>query len=184
MPYIPVGKRPLAFMDTETTGLDPIEQEIIEIAIVIEGPDGEVATEWSTKVKPQRLETAHPKALQVNGYADHPEEWDDAPTFDEIAPKVAALLDGCVVVGHNPKFDLAFIQEALNRAGSRAKLPYHAIDTVTLAYVFLAPKGLTSLSFDKIRSFLGWGHDGAHTALQDTLDCRRLYHELTDQILI
>lgn len=50
---------------------------------------------------------------------------------------------------------------------------------MTLAYEHLVPKGLGSLSLDRIRGFLGWSHDGAHTAMVDTRDCRRLFHELT-----
>jgi DNA polymerase-3 subunit epsilon len=178
VPRPPIGDRPLAFLDTETTGLNPQEQEVIEIAVIKEWPDGRLE-EWETKIKPQRIETAHPRALAINGYADHPQDWEDAPTFDEVAAVIVAKLDGCVIVGHNPKFDLGFLQAGLDRVGSHGRLPYHAIDTVTLVYEHLVPKGCPSLSLDVVRKFLGWSHDGAHTALVDTRDCRRLYHELT-----
>ena len=178
MPRPPLNERPLAFLDTETTGLDPREQEVIEVAIIKEWPDGRVE-EWSTKVRPQRIENAHPRALEVNGYKERQADWDDAPTFDEVAPIIVAKLDGCIIVGHNPKFDLDFLGEGLKRAGSLGKLPYHAVDTVTLVYEHLVPKGCPSLSLDQVRRFLGWSHEGAHTALVDTRDCRRLYHQLT-----
>jgi DNA polymerase-3 subunit epsilon len=172
--YAPLNERPLAFIDTETTGLVAAVHEIIEVAIIREMPDGTLE-EWAVKVKPQNLEVAEPIALRINGYNDHPELWADAPTFDEIAPIVAAKLEGCILVGHNVSFDLAFLNDALKRAGSKAKLPYHKIDTVTLAFEHLVPKGLTSLSLDNIRKFLGWSKDGAHTALVDARDCRTLY---------
>jgi len=174
---VPLADRPLAFLDTETTGLDPILHEIIEVAVVVEYPNGDI-NQWSTKVKPQHIENAQPEALAKNGYANHPEEWDDAPPFDEIAAKVAAVLDGCVLVGHNIGFDHAFIKEALQRADCPAKLRHHTVDTVTLAYEHLVPRGLTSLSFDRIRDFLGWSRKGGHMALKDALDCQKLYHEL------
>jgi DNA polymerase-3 subunit epsilon len=166
--------RPLAFIDTETTGLDARRHEIIEVAIIKEFPDGRLE-EWSTKVAPQHLEVAEEIALRINGYQDHPELWEGAPTFDEIAATVAARLDDCILVGHNVSFDLDFLNEALRKAKSGAKLPYHKIDTVTLAFEHLVPQGLKSLSLDRIREFYGWPKDGAHTALVDARDCRRLY---------
>ncbi len=177
MAYTPLNERPLAFIDTETTGLDPRVHEVIEVAIVKEWPDGKLE-EWSTKVAPQNLKVATEIALKVNGYNDHPELWEGAPKFDDIAPLVAAKLDDCVLVGHNVSFDLDFLNEALKRAGSPAKLPYHKVDTVTLAYAYLVPKGLKSLSLDNIRRFFGWSHEGAHTALVDAHDARRLYREI------
>ena len=177
MPRVPLSERPLAFLDCETTGLDPIEHEILEVAIIKEWTDGRLE-EWSTKVRPLRIETAHPRALKINGYADHPELWEDAPTFNEVAPIIVAKLDGCVVVGHNPKFDLDFLQRAVWRSGSTAKLPYHAIDTVTLVFEHLVPQGCASLSLDHVRDFLGWSKENAHTALVDARDCRQLYWEL------
>ena len=52
----------LLIIDTETTGLKAGTHEVIEIAILTETPSGEIE-EWSTKVKPRRIEEAHPKAL-------------------------------------------------------------------------------------------------------------------------
>lgn len=178
MPRTPLRDRNLAFVDCETTGLDPRTQEVIEVAVILEKPNGTIE-EWCTKVRPGRLETADAYALKVNGYEAHPELWTSAPTFAEIVPELIRRLDDTILVGHNVGFDLDFLQEGLIRAGSKMKLPYHKVDTVTLAYVNLVPKGLTSLSLDSIREFLGWPKDGAHTALVDARDCRRLFREVT-----
>ena len=66
----------LAFIDTETTGLDPNKHEIIELAVVIarqvpregKGPSLEIIEECEWKIKPQRIELAEEAALRVNGY--------------------------------------------------------------------------------------------------------------------
>ncbi len=181
MPRTPLKDRTVAFIDTETTGLDPRVQEVIEVAIILEKPNGTLE-EWCTKVRPTRLEAADAYALKVNGYNAHPELWASAPTFPEIVGELTRRLDDTVLVGHNVGFDLDFLQEGLIRAGSKVKLPYHKVDTVTLAYVNLVPKGLTSLSLDSIRTFLGWSKDGAHTALVDARDCRRLFREVTGRV--
>lgn len=175
MARIPIGDKPIAFLDTETTGLDPHENEIIEIAIIREYPSG-VEDVWSTKIRPEHIERAHPKALEVNGYT--PGKWANAPTFDQVAEQIAHRLSDCVVVGHNVSFDLDMVNAALKRAKVKARISYHKIDTVTLAYEHLVPCGLESVSFDFIRKFLGWSQAHAHTALQDTRDAQRLYHLL------
>lgn len=181
MPRIPLTKQPRAFLDTETTGLNPMQHEIIEIAIVLEHQDGRVE-EWCSKIKPVRLDRAEPKALEINGYAAHPELWENAPTFEEVLVTVLAKLDNAMLVGHNVSFDHSFVQEAIYRAGSKVRMGYHKVDTVGLAYAHLVPLGLESLSLDAIRTFLGWSKDGAHTALVDARDCRRLYHHILSRV--
>jgi DNA polymerase-3 subunit epsilon len=171
----PIGQLPRAYLDTETTGLDPSVYEIIDITIIREYPGGAV-DEWHAKVRPLHPENAHPKALAVNGFTQ--EKWADAPTFKEVAEQIAMRLSDCTVIGHNVSFDLDFVNAELKRAGVGAKISYHKIDTVTLAYEHLVPCGLEALSLDKIRDFLGWPKDNAHSALQDTRDAQRLYHLL------
>lgn len=207
--WTPIGERPLVFLDVETTGLDPEENEIIEIALIAElpgdfkdlpkevVPTGDKSLKyvaawrtihWSSKVKPQRLETAHPKALEVNGYADHPEEWDDAPTFEELIPLLVYFLHDCLVIGHNVGFDIRFLEEAFKRAGMpmtedrKAESPKlnlgHRVCTMQLAFEHLVPVGLKSVSMDNVRRFMGWSSEGAHTAMKDVYDAQKLYYTL------
>lgn len=178
MTSIPLTEKPLAFIDCETTGLDPVAHEIIEIAIIKEWPDGRIH-EWHTKVRPQVLRAAEPIALRVNGFADDPDQWDGAPEFADVAPLIAARLDGCLIIGHNVAFDLGFLKEALKKAGSKARIPHRKLDTYTLAYEHLAHKGLNSLSLDSVCTFLGISNEGNHTALVDARRCREVWHTLT-----
>jgi len=173
----PLSKRPLAFIDTETTGLNPQIHEVIEVAIVKEYPDGRVE-KYQTLIRPKDIEAAHPKALEINGYGKAPERWEDAPYIEHVAKEIATRLKGCVIIGHNVGFDLKFLQSDFDREGLKYRLPYHKVDTVTLAYEHLVPCGLESLSMDKIRKFLGWSMTDAHTAMKDAEDARRLYRLL------
>lgn len=166
------------FLDTETTGLHPGPEaaEIIEIAMVTEYADGRVE-HWVTKVSPQHIDTAHPKALEINGFA--PELWEGSPTPKEISPLVADKLRGAVVVGHNVKFDLKFVQTMLIDTGTALHVDeLESIDTQNLARTHLKPLGLKSISLVNCRRWFGWSTVGAHTALVDAEDCRRLYHKL------
>ena len=133
---------------------------------------------YTTKVKPTRLETAAPEALAINGFAAHPELWDNAPTFDDVARDVADLLEGAILVGHNVRFDAAFLSEALRRSGIQARIDYHMVDTIVLAHEHLVPCGLEFLKLDAVRDFLGISKEGAHTALKDALDARLVHKTL------
>lgn len=166
-----------AYLDTETTGLKPGKDsgEIIEIAI-INVYDG-MMEKWVTKIRPTHIETAHPKALEVNGYTEA--EWANAPSFDEIAPEIYRRLKGATIVGHNVNFDLKFLDHHFSESSCDLRISHrNVIDTVTLAQEHLKPTGLKSVSMDNIRRWLGWSLIDAHTALKDADDVRKLHNTL------
>lgn len=176
-----LGKAPdrkLVFVDTETTGLKPGKDkaEIIEVAVIVEEPNG-LVRHWATKIKPQHIETAHPKALEVNGYT--PEKWVYA-----VEPKIAAqqlmfLLKDATLVGHSVAFDVRFLDHLFEVCGFSfrvSELP--SIDTKKLADQHLKSNGLKSASLVSCCDFFGWDRTKAHTAEADTENCRRLYHKL------
>lgn len=169
--------RPLAFIDVETTGLTPERHEVIEVAVVLQRRDKTVE-EWCTRVRPTRPEVAEPKALEVNGYAAHPERWADAPVFSQVAAELAQRLEGAILVGHNISFDCAFLREEFLRCGSDFRVPHRKLDTYTLAYEHLACKGLDSLSLHAVCAFLGISNEGSHTALVDARRCRAVWNAL------
>jgi len=169
-----LSQKPLIFLDLETSGLDPQEHEILEICLM--SVSGDVL--FYSKIKPTHIETAQPKALEINGYSA--EAWADAPTFAEVAETVAGLLDGAVMAGHNPTFDIGFLRAELARVNSDLvrKLGYHLIDTTALAYEHLVGCGLTRLSLVEVCKFLRIALDNAHTAKADTDACRKVYLKL------
>lgn len=171
---------PLIFVDTETTHLDPSIGEIIEIAIIIVYPDGlnwwsrpKASLIYHRKIKPKRIEDAHPKALEINGYNEI--GWKDARPFEEHASYISHLLEYGIIIGHNVDFDYRFIVEEMKRSGFDRRISYHRLDTKGLAFEHLPIK---RYSMDYIRDFFGWSKSGAHTALKDAQDCKRLYFSL------
>jgi DNA polymerase III subunit epsilon len=99
---------PLAFIDVETTGLDPAVDRIAEIGVVL--VDGGASAEWSCLLA---LGAARLAEVRVAGAAE-PER---APSFTEIASELAARLSGRLLVAHNARFDYAFLKAEYQRSG-------------------------------------------------------------------
>lgn len=170
---IPLPDKPIVIVDIETTGLEPALHEIIEISLI----DAQGQTLLHTKIKPEHLDTAEPKALEINGYNE--EAWADAVAWDDVALKVKEELTDVVILGQNVSFDMGFIKTALTKASVGTKgVSYHTVDTVTLAYEHLVPCGLRSVSLGAVCDFLGISNEGAHTALADTQRTLAVYKVL------
>ena len=55
------------YFDTETTGLDPVKNDIIQLACIIE-IDNQVVDEFEFKIKPFDFQNISQEALDVHGY--------------------------------------------------------------------------------------------------------------------
>ena len=100
-------KTTIAFVDLETTGLDPSRHDIIELGIIrVDARTLEVLDEYEALVAPERLGEAQLDALAINGLTTA--TWEHALTLREALLEVAPLLDGALVAGHNVGFDWAF----------------------------------------------------------------------------
>jgi DNA polymerase-3 subunit epsilon len=100
-----------AYLDLETTGLDPTTNEILEIGLLAD--DGTVLLD--TLVRPVR-HTAWPAAEALHGIA--PADVAAAPTLDELLPRLRAAVVGAELVIYNAPFDTAFLRDALAEASA------------------------------------------------------------------
>ena len=124
------GTHPLSdfvVLDTETTGLQPSRQRIIEIAIV-RFTDGQPVRQWESLVNPERSVPAF--ITKMTGIDE--DLLAPAPTFAEIADQVLECLSGVVIVGHNVEFDIGFLNAELKRL-DRAPIVNDRVDTLPLA---------------------------------------------------
>ena len=104
-----------AFVDLETTGTRADADRITEIGIVrvdcASATSPPRVTEWASLVDPQ---VPIPPMIQaLTGITDAMVA--GAPTFSTIASRVAAILDGCIFVAHNARFDYGFLKHAFAR---------------------------------------------------------------------
>lgn len=177
---IPAIARDLVFVDVETTGLNPHEHEIIELAAVRTSPDALlVRNSIEHLVLPVHIETAHPKALEVNGY--DAERWVRDAVLLEMALYrfVNLCYGGVTLVAHNATFDWGFLRESLSRKHSGGTgIDYHIICTASLAWPLVMQGGIESPKLEKLCDHFGISNDGQHRAMRDVQRTIEVYKRL------
>jgi len=105
-------KVPVCFFDLETTGINPSQDRIVEIAVIKLLPSGETQRRHHL-VNPGIPIPAESTAVHGISDADVAHE----PTFRELAREYAKFMEGCDLSGFNIlKFDLPMLVEEFLRA--------------------------------------------------------------------
>lgn len=126
--YIP---KQLIVLDLETTGSQPVKDEIIEIGAV-KTVDGEIVDIFSELIQP-RSEIPHYITMLTGIKNDMVAK---APYIEEVLPKFLEFCQDDVIVGHNVAlFDYRMLKVQANKQGYAFEK--HAIDTLILARRFL-----------------------------------------------
>ena len=147
-------------VDLETTGLRPGRSGICEIgAVRLRG--FEVEAEFETLVDPGLPIAAGASA--VTGLRN--EQLRGAPRPAEAVRSFLAFAGDGVLVAHNARFDLAFLDRETERlTGSRIGSP--VVDTVRLARTLLAGR-VAGFGLGQLAWFLGTAERPCHRALPD-----------------
>ena len=118
--------------DLETTGLNPANEEITEIAAV-RMVEGEIRDSFQTYVNPHKPIPA--EITELTGISD--ETVADAPDLDEAVPKFLAWAgEGQYpLVAHNAGFDMGFLRTACKRLG--IERDFTSIDTLEMSRLML-----------------------------------------------
>lgn len=199
----PTNQAPhLAFVDTETTGLDPFQHDPWEIAVILRQP-AEGEQEHVFRIAPD-LTNADPKALEINRYFERTSAegwaWDEP---QDAARRLYQLLNGAVLIGSNPAFDAEMLTHVFGRYYWQPK-PWHyrTIDITTLAVGALygrasewTRKDCDAAWYSKVAKAVGWpwrSYDVsrhveveppakavAHTALGDARWARDVFDAVT-----
>jgi DNA polymerase-3 subunit epsilon len=144
-------KKPIAFIDLETTGINVTSDRIIELSVLKICPNAK--EEWMTeRVNPEM--PIPPKTTAIHGIKD--EDVANCPAFREIAKNLASFLEGCDLAGYNAiRFDIPLLAEEFLRANidfSFRKRRYVDVQvifhkkeqrTLAAAYLFYCKKELT-----------------------------------------
>lgn len=131
----------LIYLDIETTGLDPLIHDVVEIAFAVDnGPIHSGVVEHS-------LEDADLKALEINQYYER--GLCNVVVDSDFEHSFREAVHGCTIVGANPAFDTSFLRV---RWGC-APWKYRLLDIEAYAVPvlgFTVPKGLAAIS-DELR---------------------------------
>jgi len=170
-------KNNLAFIDLETTGLNPFRHEIIEIGCIVTNPELEIIEEIEFKVKAERMEDADPVSLKINQY--DPAQWEDAMSLAEAMTILSEKTKDCVMVGQNVAFDLGFLEGAFHKTGIQNGMHHHVLDTFAIGWAKLQKESsLVNFSLYELCSYFGIKNERAHTALADARATFELYKKL------
>jgi DNA polymerase-3 subunit epsilon len=147
-------------VDLETTGLRPGSSQICEIgAVLVQG--FEIVDEFETLVDPRVPLGATISAL--TGLTDR--QLRGAPPAAAAVRSFLAFAGDSVLVAHNARFDLAFLDRETERlTGSRLAAP--VVDTVALARRLLAGR-VPRASLAQLSYFFGTSVQPCHRALPD-----------------
>jgi DNA polymerase-3 subunit epsilon len=157
-------KRPIAFIDLETTGTNLATDRIVEIAIVKVGVDG------SRQAKRKLINPQMPipkGASDVHGITN--ELVKDAPVFRQVANEIKQFIDHCDIGGYNSnRFDVPLLVEEFLRAGLDFSVTgrkmidvqrvFHLMEqrTLTAAYKFYCEKNLDGAHSAEIDAAATW----------------------------
>lgn len=145
-------------LDTETTGLRPGPDRVIEVAgIRLRGT--EVIGRFQSLINPGRR--IPPFITQFTGITS--DMVSNAPKAQFVIPDFLHFIEGATVVGHNVGFDIGFLSYEAKLLGRT--FPLEGLDTIPLARRFLP--GLKRFKLDVVAGHIGINTSQRHRAMGD-----------------
>jgi len=173
-------------VDLETGGFNARSHALLEMAACIVRMDDfgrlAVADTISVDVMPFEGSAIDPAALDFTGI--DPDSPDRNPLPEKEALRTICQpvrrevrTTGCqraILVGHNPSFDLGFLQAAIDRTDFR-RSPFHPFSTFDTATLGGLAFGQTVLSRAVTAAGLDWDESAAHSAAYDAFKTAELF---------
>jgi DNA polymerase-3 subunit epsilon len=149
-------------LDCETTGLDPKEDRIIEVAVV----------RFTMKAILEELQFLIDPACIIpeSSIAIHhitQEMVAGQPTIAEVLPSILKLIGNHIIMGHGVTFDIDLLIHAASRAGIPCTLANNrSLDTLRMARLY-GESPVNSL--EQLRKHFNIQAEGAHRAMSDVI---------------
>jgi DNA polymerase III subunit epsilon len=162
----------VTIFDFETSGLDPKNERVIELAAV-KVKDGKIVGEFSTLIKHEGLILSE-KIAELTGITDDALKYgmDELTAFKILNHMIGDSL----IVAHNAPFDMAFLHHTLMRLAGRS-FSNSFIDTLTISRERSRYPHKLEAMCEKYDINL----EGAHRALNDVHGCWELLQKLHEE---
>jgi len=184
------------FLDTETTGLDPQVNAIIEIAGILE-LNGKIVEEFSWNMRPAKNKVVDPAALVVNGLTQ--EDLDTYESSTQVYQTFLQMLDSYInkydssdkayFFAYNAGFDQGFIEQWFKDNKNPYLFSYSAwpwIDVAVLAAVYAEKQRnmLPNFKQGTVAKSLGIDvdDDKLHGGLYDVQIMKQIYNILEREL--
>ncbi|PFY89934.1 3'-5' exonuclease [Bacillus pseudomycoides] len=155
-------------IDFETTGFNPYNDRIIQVAAV-RYRNHELADQFVSFVNPERF--IPNRITSLTGITNY--RVSGAPTIQEVLPLFLAFLGEDTIVAHNASFDMRFLKSNANML--RLPEPKNiVIDTVFLAKRYM--KHAPNHKLETLKRMLGI-RLSSHNALDDCITCAAVYQK-------
>ena len=154
-----------AVLDTETTGLDPACNDIVEIS-VIKFKDYSPESLFTTLLRPNI--PISEKASEISGITN--EMVENSPTFSEIKSSLKNFIGNLPIVAHNASFDIKFLYASgFDFDEDQVFYDTLALSREHIVYCEETKSKPKSYRLGNICNVCGIYFDGAHRATADAL---------------
>lgn len=160
-----------AVIDVETSGLNPVSDDIIEIA-ALRVIDGEPQQEFSRLVSIRH--SLMPDIIRLTGITDADLQEKGRP-LEEVLDEFQNFIGAVPLISHNAAFDQQFLTAACQKVGCPA-MCNRFVDTLSMARRKLT--GVPNYKLATLAAFLGIEVQHVHRALADCYTTHYLFSKL------
>lgn len=170
--------RPVVVLDTETTGLDPAQCHVIELAAIRYDAEGQEDGSINAVLQLPEGVTLEPKITEITGITPEmaAEGMDRVLAFDALYHR-CLIGENPVIIAHNAPFDVAFIDAELHRLMNVRPLGRDFIDTLSVARLVNLPypHKLANVAKNLAIPFEGAAHRSMNDLVVTARIAERLY---------
>jgi DNA polymerase III subunit epsilon len=177
-----IEKQKFVCIDCETTGLDPQQDRIIEVAVMCFDAN-QVYAQMESLINPEC-------PISETSIAIHhitPEMVEGKPVISALLPEILELIGQHLIVGHGVGFDIDIIAIAAERHGIPCKIRHNLyLDTLRMARLY-GESPINSL--EHLRKHFNIPQEGAHRAMSDVIVNKEVFkllakrYKTTEQLL-
>ena len=167
-----IQKQKFICIDCETTGLDPQNDRVIEIAVMCFDASGQIFAEKEALINPE-CEIPEP-SMAIHHITN--EMVKDQPTIASLLPEILEMIGKHIIIGHGVKFDIDILAAEAARHG----IPCTIQENIYLCTLRMArwygQSPINSLA--SLGKHFNIPQDGAHRAMNDVVVNQEVFRKL------